>query len=728
MAKNILVISCEIAETRVALIEGGIIAELHIERSGSQPRGGTVGDICLGKVTRVLPGLQAAFVDIGLERAAFLHVEDLIRPDDFETYLAGGRKHALDGGGAAAAGDVVPSGSDSEDDAPAAPEPGDESRADESGTDGLPADELGDDEASSDEASNDEASADASDEVEEDTLVGEPPDGDGIEDGIGDDHPLAASQPSDDDANEGDEPTTDPGIYFEPDPAPAPSSGTRVDVAIPSPDPELALFDDPDLPGFTVSDPGAPPPKPYARTDNAAHEARGTDKRHHRRGRGGRDRGGRGRPAHEPVRERRPRPSAPATGRLSKSTPIRDVVKEGQEIIVQITKEPIGTKGARCSSHISLPGRYVVYLPTVDHVGVSKRIGNDKERARLRETIEGMKPPSGGLIVRTVAEGLTKKQLKADVGYLVRLWGEVAKKREGAKAPDDALQRARHRAQDGARSLHRRRRPDRHRRPRAVRPAMPLRRDVHARAAEGHRLLSTTTSPSSTRTASRTRSRARCHARCRSRAAATSSSTRPRRSRPSTSTPVASSARASKDMEETILKTNLEAVQEIAYQLRFRNIGGLIILDLIDMEKPTNREKVRKTLEELLQQRQGEDHAEPHLRARPHRDDAQAHAREPRAPAPRAVLLLRRHGAAAVQGDRRVRDPPGDPPQAARPARVHGRRELRTRPSPTSSRAARSRPSPRPRAATCEESRSRRATSTTSSSSTCWASELPITR
>src|SRR5580704_12685948 len=93
--KNILVISCDIAETRVALIEGGIIAELHIERGGAQPRGGTVGDIVLGKVTRVLPGLQAAFVDIGLERAAFLHVEDLIRPDDFETYLAGGRKHAL---------------------------------------------------------------------------------------------------------------------------------------------------------------------------------------------------------------------------------------------------------------------------------------------------------------------------------------------------------------------------------------------------------------------------------------------------------------------------------------------------------------------------------------------------------------------------------------------------------------------------------------------------------
>src|SRR5882762_5495645 len=91
MAKNILVISCDYRETRAALIESGIIAELHSERKGRQS--GTVGDVYLGKVTRVLPGLQAAFIDIGQERAAFLHVEDLIRPDDFEAYLSGGHRH-----------------------------------------------------------------------------------------------------------------------------------------------------------------------------------------------------------------------------------------------------------------------------------------------------------------------------------------------------------------------------------------------------------------------------------------------------------------------------------------------------------------------------------------------------------------------------------------------------------------------------------------------------------
>ncbi|HSQ68225.1 MAG TPA: hypothetical protein VLM85_33675, partial [Polyangiaceae bacterium] len=82
--KNLLVISVDIRETRVALIEDGIIAELHLERRGESSQPSTVGNVYLGKVTRVLPGLQAAFIDIGQERAAFLHVEDLIRPSDFD--------------------------------------------------------------------------------------------------------------------------------------------------------------------------------------------------------------------------------------------------------------------------------------------------------------------------------------------------------------------------------------------------------------------------------------------------------------------------------------------------------------------------------------------------------------------------------------------------------------------------------------------------------------------
>src|SRR2546422_936377 len=94
MPKNVLVINVDIRETRVALIESGIIAELHVERASTR---GTLGNIILGKVTRVLPGMQAAFIDIGLERAAFLHVEDLIRPDDFEAFLAGSKREESEG-------------------------------------------------------------------------------------------------------------------------------------------------------------------------------------------------------------------------------------------------------------------------------------------------------------------------------------------------------------------------------------------------------------------------------------------------------------------------------------------------------------------------------------------------------------------------------------------------------------------------------------------------------
>src|SRR5689334_6501493 len=86
MAKNLLVINVDLRETRVALIEDGIIAELHLERASTRS---TLGNIVLGKVTRVLPGMQAAFIDVGQERAAFLHVEDLIRPADFDAYLSG---------------------------------------------------------------------------------------------------------------------------------------------------------------------------------------------------------------------------------------------------------------------------------------------------------------------------------------------------------------------------------------------------------------------------------------------------------------------------------------------------------------------------------------------------------------------------------------------------------------------------------------------------------------
>jgi len=662
MAKNILVISVETKETRVALIENGIIAELHIERSGNKDAG-SVGDVVLGKVTRVLPGLQAAFIDIGQERAAFLHVEDLIRPDDFDAYLAGGRRSAKEDNPTAAPEVTGDEELDAEldaelKDAPPPPvveasqpvlgaaeavEGGEDisklevvARANEEVT------EAADDRDNVDERASAAALDDA--DLEEDD---DEDDGSDAELAERDDASVENMETRADDASVEDveagvagearasAPAIAEGAVVEGAPAaegaaaPAPRDshtrsrggrggrGNRAPTAVPADD----LFN---LPGFTISEPGDPTPKAPARprVPGPSGGGAGGDRRRdqpreggRRRGRGGPGRDSRGREGggggggggrnpegrSGPGRDGRGRSGGGnVPGRISKTTPIRDVVREGQEIIVQVSKDPIGTKGARCTSHISLPGRYVVYLPTVDHIGVSKRIGSEKERARLRETIESMKPPSGGLIVRTVAEGLTKKQLKADVGYLVRLWGEVAKKREGAKAPtllsselDLVLKTARDLFTD---EVHQIVIDDKHQYDRLchfVEMFMPERlKDITHYTEEEPIFDAYGIEDEIARALSR------------------------KVPLPSGGHLVIDQAEAltaidvntgrfvgkgSKDMEETILKTNLEAVSEIAYQLRFRNIGGLIILDLIDMERHGNREKVRRTLEDLLQ-------------------------------------------------------------------------------------------------------------------------------
>jgi len=104
---------------------------------------------------------------------------------------------------------------------------------------------------------------------------------------------------------------------------------------------------------------------------------------------------------------------------------IEDLVKEGQEIMIQVAKGPIGTKGARSTANVSLPGRNLVFMPTVNHVGISRRIGTDKERKRLRAIIESMRPEGAGFIVRTVAEGVSEKELQADMEFLIKLWNSI---------------------------------------------------------------------------------------------------------------------------------------------------------------------------------------------------------------------------------------------------------------------------------------------------------------
>src|SRR5512144_766324 len=115
--------------------------------------------------------------------------------------------------------------------------------------------------------------------------------------------------------------------------------------------------------------------------------------------------------------------------------PIEELLQEGQELLVQISKEPIGTKGARITAHISLPGRHLVYMPTVDHVGISRRIEDEEERERLKEIVERIKPAGSGFIVRTVSEGKSEEDLQADMKYLIKLWEEIAKKKDKGHPP-----------------------------------------------------------------------------------------------------------------------------------------------------------------------------------------------------------------------------------------------------------------------------------------------------
>ncbi|MEZ4222073.1 MAG: Rne/Rng family ribonuclease [Polyangiaceae bacterium] len=690
MARNTLVINCDLRETRVALIEDGVIAELHIERAASRS---TVGNIVLGRVSRVLPGMQAAFIDVGMDRAAFLHVEDLIKPADFETYLAGsprgdddepsgrgegGRRQRLprpdliddddddddddvngdaddrdlddgdaddddDDGDDAANG----SGADEELNGDAAAAGGSEDDDDEDDEDivinGADSEDLDDDEDLSGADAEDLDEDEDEDEEDEDADGGEDDDEEDPEDESEAVAASAAEEDAEDDEPSGELLSTTDTADSGWEPAPAVSDAASQDVAVAAADaPPVDAWEDESSTaegnGAATGDDGAAAADDGAGASRVSEDNRGRRRRRRRRrtnrkdgegavaaapapapvaerpgrsrraGRSGgerRERGGDRRDRGGDRRERRGsngkngKNGKKSTSRVSRSVPITEVVKEGDQVVVQITKEPIGTKGARVSSHVSLPGRYAVYLPTVEHVGISKRIGGGRERSRLREVIDSLKPAMGGLIVRTVAEGLTKKQLKADVGYLMKLWADIATKKKEARAPailyselDIVLKTARDLFTDEIETIVIDDKDQYVRLVRFVEMFLPGRvKDIHLYQGQEPIFDAYGIEDEIGRALSR------------------------KVPLPSGGYLVIDQAEAlaaidvntgrfigkgSKDLEETALKTNLEAVEEIAYQLRFRNIGGLVILDLIDMEVSSNRDKVFRSLEQRL--------------------------------------------------------------------------------------------------------------------------------
>jgi len=279
---------------------------------------------------------------------------------------------------------------------------------------------------------------------------------------------------------------------------------------------------------------------------------------------------------------------------------IADMLKQGQEIIVQIAKEPLGKKGARITSHIALPGRYLVYMPTLDHTGVSRKIASAEERSRLRHLVNDAKGAAGGgFIVRTAAASAAPEEVRADVEFLTRTWSEIKTRSEQRKAPSllhrdlNLVERMLrdHISSDYAAiwvdseeeytkiiefmgrfqpglvnrvKLYTKENPVfeefgiQQEIDKGLRPKVWLKSGGYIVINHTEALVAIDVNTGKF------------------------------------------VGKGSNRLEDTIVRTNLEAVKEIVRQMRLRDLGGIIIIDFIDMEERRNREKVMAALEEAL--------------------------------------------------------------------------------------------------------------------------------
>jgi ribonuclease G len=433
-----MIISSGAHDTRVAILEDDQVVEIFIERENQR---GVVGNIYKGRVSKVLPGMQSSFIDIGLERDAFLYVTEVINTvEEFERL-------------------------------------------------------AGDD-----------------DEEDEDKKA----------------HAAVRL----------------------PDPA-AEGAQAAAEGAL------LAL------------DPQAPviPAKPA--------EPRGGDRR-------GRDRD-----------RDRDQPQAK----------IEDLLKEGQEILVQVVKEPLGTKGARLTSHVTMPGRFLVFMPTVDHVGVSRKIESREERSRLRNIVKQFREThgfTGGVIIRTAASGRSEADIVSDLSYFHEIWTEVRRKMENRRPPAVLFQE-----QSLVTKLLRDMLTDDY---------TAIRLDDEAEHRRVVTLVERIMPASLPRVKMYTKEfpifeeygiQAEIDKALRPKVWLKSGGylvINPTEALVAidVNTGRYVGKKTSGRLEDTIVKTNLEAVKEIVRQIRLRDLGGIIVLDLIDMEEKKNRQRVFQEVEKEL--------------------------------------------------------------------------------------------------------------------------------
>jgi ribonuclease G len=419
-------------ETRVAILEDDRLVELLVDRPDHRR---TVGDIYLGRVEAVLPGIQAAFVDIGQEKSAFLHASDLLEPDEDE-------------------------------------------------------------------------------EPEEEEEEGE-----GEEE-------LAADPP------------------------------------------------EPAAEGVTVEE-GA--------GERRTNWRGGRDRRRRGRGNGSSGQVNGGEARQREISSRRALPN------------IQDILKKGQTLPVQVTKEPIGTKGCRVTAQISLPGRFLVYMPYASKVGVSRKIESREQRAKLREMVSKLLPKdAGGVIVRTVAEGVTEEHFRREIESLLQLWRKINRKKTFVRRAPALLQRETSLTRGIIRDLFSTKVDALHVDSKElyneieqylnqIDPELMSRVHLYGEATP---LFDKFDIESEIRDLFKARVEL-----------PTGGSLIIQPTEALVSIDVNTGRyTGKKDPEKTILRTNLEAAREIARQIRLRDIGGIIVCDFIDMETRSNRDKVLQEL------------------------------------------------------------------------------------------------------------------------------------
>ena len=302
---------------------------------------------------------------------------------------------------------------------------------------------------------------------------------------------------------------------------------------------------------------------------------------------------GAGAPRGRPERDRQDRPQQK----------IEELLKEGQEIVVQVVKEPLGTKGARLTSHVTMPGRFLVFMPTVDHVGVSRKIESREERSRLRGIVREFRDAhgfTGGVIIRTAASGRPKEDILGDLEAFHKIWTEMRQRNESSRAPavlyreqsivsrllrdlltedyqairiDNATEYQR------VVELVERIMPNLAPKVKLYSKPYPI-FDEYGVQAEIDKALKSKVWLKSGGSIVINQTEALVAI--------------------DVNTGRFVGKKTSGRLEDTIVKTNLEAVKEIVRQIRLRDLGGIIVLDLIDMEDKKNRQKVYQAVEQEL--------------------------------------------------------------------------------------------------------------------------------